>query len=108
MSELFQAPRLATCDWDDDELHLKLSLWPDVVTIWVDGKAMPFVPVISKNVDHSITPEIVCCKNCQHLMEDPEYEDSYVCKYWWRTFDYADAPGVELDDFCSKGKRKEG
>lgn len=36
---------LAKCDWNGDELRVELPQWPEVVTVWVDGKAMPFVPV---------------------------------------------------------------
>ena len=36
---------LAKCDWNGDELRVELPQWPEVVTVWVDGKAMPFAPV---------------------------------------------------------------
>ena len=36
---------LAKCDWNGDELHVELPQRPEVVTVWVDGKAMPFAPV---------------------------------------------------------------
>lgn len=36
---------LAKCDWNGDELRVELPQWPEVVNVWVDGKAMPFVPV---------------------------------------------------------------
>lgn len=36
---------LAKCDWNGDELHVELPQWPEVMTVWVNGKAMPFAPV---------------------------------------------------------------
>ena len=36
---------LAKCDWHGDELHVELPQWPEVVTVWVNGKAMPYAPV---------------------------------------------------------------
>lgn len=36
---------LAKCDWNGDELRVELPQWPEVVTVWVNGKAEPFVPV---------------------------------------------------------------
>ena len=36
---------LAKCDWDGDELHVELPQWPEVVNVWVKGRAMPFAPV---------------------------------------------------------------
>ena len=36
---------LAKCDWHGDELRVELPQWPEVMTVWVNGKAMPFAPV---------------------------------------------------------------
>ena len=33
---------LAKCDWDEGELHVYIAEWPEVVYVWVDGKAMPY------------------------------------------------------------------
>ena len=40
---------LAKCDWHGDELRVELPQWPEVVTVWVDGKAMAFAPVADEH-----------------------------------------------------------
>lgn len=47
------------CDWDEDELHVYLTEWPDVVYVWVDEKTMPFVPVGSKSAEIKELRELV-------------------------------------------------
>lgn len=38
---------LAKCEWDEDELHVELPQWPEVVYVWVDEKTMPYAPVVA-------------------------------------------------------------
>ena len=38
---------LARCDWDEDELHVYINEWPEVMYVWVDGKTMPYAPVVA-------------------------------------------------------------
>lgn len=38
---------LARCDWDEDELHVYIAEWPEVVYVWVDEKTMPYAPVVA-------------------------------------------------------------
>ena len=47
--------------------------------------------------------EIVRCKDCKHkvVTEDGEYEpDDIVCEYWM-------SDGLDSNDYCSYGDRKE-
>ena len=63
---------LAKCDWDEDELHVYLTEWPDVVYVWVDEKTMPFVPVGSKSAENKELREFAKmamyngCIGCPH------------------------------------------
>lgn len=40
---------LAMCDWNGDELRVELPQWPEVVNVWVNGKAEPFAPVTDEH-----------------------------------------------------------
>ena len=53
---------LAKCDWDEDELHVELPQWPEVVTVWVRGKAMPYVPVVTDSK----------CDTCEAMLDCDE------------------------------------
>jgi len=53
---------LAKCDWDGDELRVELPQLPEVVTVWVDGKAMPYVPVVNDSK----------CDTCEAMLDCDE------------------------------------
>ena len=53
---------LAKCDWYGDELRVELPQWPEVVTVWVDGKAMPYVPVVNDSK----------CDTCEAMLDCDE------------------------------------
>lgn len=53
---------LAKCDWNNDELRVELPQWPEVVTVWVDGKAMPYVPVVNDSK----------CDTCEAMLDCDE------------------------------------
>lgn len=53
---------LAKCDWHGDELRVELPQWPEVVTVWVDGKAMPYVPVVNDSK----------CDTCEAMLDCDE------------------------------------
>ena len=53
---------LAKCDWHGDELSVELPQWPEVVTVWVNGKAMPYVPVVNDSK----------CDTCEAMLDCDE------------------------------------
>ena len=53
---------LAKCDWHDDELRVELPQWPEVVSVWVNGKAMPYVPVVNDSK----------CDTCEAMLDCDE------------------------------------
>lgn len=53
---------LAKCDWDGDELRVELPQWPEVVNVWVSGKAMPYVPVVNDSK----------CDTCEAMLDCDE------------------------------------
>lgn len=53
---------LAKCDWREDELRIELPQWPEVVTVWVNGKAMPYVPVVNDSK----------CDTCEAMLDCDE------------------------------------
>ena len=53
---------LAKCDWHGDELHIELPQWPEVMTVWVNGKAMPYVPVVNDSK----------CDTCEAMLDCDE------------------------------------
>ena len=53
---------LAKCDWHGDELRVELPQWPEVVNVWVDGKAMPYVPVVNDSK----------CDTCEAMLDCDE------------------------------------
>lgn len=53
---------LAKCDWNNDELRVELPKWPEVVTVWVNGKAMPYVPVVNDSK----------CDTCEAMLDCDE------------------------------------
>lgn len=73
---------LAKCDWHGDELRVELPQWPEVVTVWVDGKAMPYVPVVNDSK----------CDTCEAMLD---------CDECLR----ADASHKELRGLQAKNKR---
>ena len=53
---------LAKCDWNGDELRVELFQWPEIVTVWVNGKAMPYVPVVNDSK----------CDTCEAMLDCDE------------------------------------
>lgn len=53
---------LAKCDWDGDELRVELPQWPEVVTVWVNDKAMLYVPVVNDSK----------CDTCEAMLDCDE------------------------------------
>lgn len=51
---------LAKCDWDGDELRVELPQWPEVMTVWVNGKAMPYVPVVNDSKCYTCEAMLDC------------------------------------------------
>ena len=48
--------------------------------------------------------EVVRCKDCKYLFQDLSEREFHFCV---RNLDYFGSKAVNLDDFCSNGKRKE-
>lgn len=53
---------LAKCDWHGDELRVELPQWPEAVNVWVNGKAMPYVPVVNDSK----------CDTCEAMLDCDE------------------------------------
>ena len=53
---------LAKCDWNGDELRVELPQWPEVVNVWVSGKAMPYVPIVNDSK----------CDTCEAMLDCDE------------------------------------
>lgn len=62
---MFSAPRLAKCDWQDSELHVEVGVWPEVVTVWVGGRAMPYVPVTTDLAEEVMSKAKACDENAK-------------------------------------------
>lgn len=53
---------LAKCDWNNDELRVELPQWPEAVNVWVNGRAMPYVPVVNDSK----------CDTCEAMLDCDE------------------------------------
>ena len=79
---------LAKCDWHGDELRVELPQWPEVVTVLVGGKAMPFAPVttdlaeeIRSKVDAwSEVAELEGTIECLKGLAEANDERCYTCE----------------------------
>lgn len=84
-------------DEDDTADYIKR----DAVIDYLDSNNMPWRDWV-KDIPSADVVEVVRCKDCKHKIED-DYSDGNVpdliCKEW--------DSGVDINDYCSYGKRRE-
>ena len=90
-----------------EEIDFKTSMYTEEQNMYFsaglkcayrDVKSQPTADVV----------EVVRCKDCKHNVANWEHDELDISDYTDITCDYFMTDGMEADDYCSYGERKEG